>query len=50
MRATTNILKLARTLADMNDIEDTEVITERHLDMALKIRGHLPDFVESMEF
>ena len=50
MRAATNILRLARTLADMNDIEDTEVITERHLDMALKIRGHLPDFVESMEF
>ena len=50
MRATVNILKLARTLADMNDIEETEVITERHLDMALKIRGHLPGIVEDMEF
>lgn len=50
VRATTNILKLARTLADMNDIEETEVITERHLDMALRIHGHLPGIVEDMGF
>ena len=48
VRATTNILKLARTLADMNDLEESDVLTERHLDMALKIRGHLPDFAESI--
>lgn len=50
VRATTNILKLARTLADMTDLEEAEVITERHLDMALKIRGHLPGIVEDMGF
>ncbi len=50
VRATTNILKLARTIADMNDIEEAEVITERHLDMALQIRGRLPELVESMGF
>lgn len=50
VRATTNILKLARTLADMIDLEETEVITERHLDMALQIHGHLPGIVEDMGF
>lgn len=50
VRATTNILKLAMTLADMNDLEETKVITERHLDMALQIHGHLPGIVEDMGF
>lgn len=50
VRATTNILKLARTLADMTNLEETEVITERHLDMALQIHGHLPGIVEDMGF
>lgn len=50
MRTTSNILKLARTIADMTDLKETEVITERHLDMALKIRGHLPGIVEDMGF
>lgn len=48
VRATTNILKLARTIADMTDLEEAEVITERHLDMALTIRGRLPDIAESI--
>ena len=50
MRTVSNILKLARTLADMTDLEETEVITERHLDMALKIRGHLSGIVEDIGF
>jgi len=50
VRATTNILKLARTIADMTDIEEAEVITERHLDLALQIHGHLPGIVEDMGF
>ena len=49
-RTVSNILKLARTLADMNDLEETDVITVRHLDMALQIRGHLPELVEDMGF
>lgn len=49
-RTTSNILKLARTIADMNDLEETDVITERHLEMALQIRGHLPELVEDMGF
>ena len=48
MRSISNILKLARTLADMNDLEESDVITERHIDMALTIRGHLPDFGEGI--
>ena len=47
VRAITNILKLARTIADMTDIEETDTITEQHLDMALKIHGHLSNLVEN---
>jgi magnesium chelatase family protein len=50
MRTVSNILKLARTIADMNDLEETDVITERHLDLALQIHGYLPGIVEGMKF
>lgn len=49
-RTISNILKLSRTIADMIDLEEAEVITERHLDLALQIHGHLPGIVEDMGF
>jgi len=48
LRAATNILKLARTIADMNDIEESPVITERHLELALQLHDSIPGIVNEI--
>ena len=46
-REVVNITKIARTIADMLDLEESDVITERHLELALNLHGKLPEGVEN---